>query len=417
MGILDFFKKRPESASVEAPPSTPPLEPIDVLKRRLLVAGEAVAIQASEALARRGAAGVNALGSALAEIENKVVAEAASRALIARGPAIAIPFLVLGVQDGRYEIAECYEKALKAIGPVKVSEGAIDWNAVREVVATISNKIVTSPDEFAQRLFCFKSLTLEFCSAIDKNCVVWRYPMSDGKDLDCKRAVTLLDSYLRTIGLKAKVAKIRRDDLDGDLVQCIFEILEVSAWRAQVEAERIEVRQRHEKWRQEREAEEQSKAERNAEQEARVRQWITLKDYGALKANWDIARAMLLQDLRSHTSYLAISAAEFLIRRGNERDIPELAHVVDVQYWFPRPRLSDITGVRSSWDIQMRNMEIQKENMEREMLELNGTKRVAELLLNCGHQGLAAAAKTWANMHGYTIRQESGPGYVRWGSM
>jgi hypothetical protein len=410
MGIFDLFKER-HLRRPSAAPSAPTLEPIEVLARRLLGADETAAIQASEALAERGEAGVNALGGALAQIENKVVAEATARALIARGPVRAIPFLVLGLEDGiqvgKYGVAECYEKALSALGPLKTPEGAIDWEAVRKVVGTISNSIVTSPDNFPQGRFSFKSLTVEFCSALDKNCVVWRYSMSNGKDLDCKRALALLDHDLMGIGLKAKVDKIRRDDLDGELVQCIFKVLEVNAWRAQVEAKAIDARRKREEERKQCEAQEQSRTEHKAEEEAKVRNWIDVKDYRALKANWEIARPIMLRDLRSRTSFRAISAAEFLIRRGDQRDVPELARVVEVPF---TSRFPNISGIRNSWDIQMQNMDTQ-------IHQVDGTTRIAEMLLNCGHQGLGEAAKTWASAHGYTIRRESGPGQVRWGSV
>ncbi len=61
---------------------------------------------------------------------------------------------------------------------------------------------------------------------------------------------------------------------------------------------------------------------------------------------------------------------------------------------------------------------IGKEEIIPELIEkLNtvGNKTTAEAYLNCGHSGLANAAKEWAWRHGYSISTGSGNAPVGWG--
>lgn len=105
--------------------------------------------------------------------------------------------------------------------------------------------------------------------------------------------------------------------------------------------------------------------------------WITLHNSSLLQSNWEITKRVLISDIISGNREAAEYAMETFIALGREEIVNPLISA----------------------------------------LNRHGTKAIAEVYLNCGHELLEQAAEDWAWNHGYYVVRSPGGGKVRWGSM
>ena len=106
-----------------------------------------------------------------------------------------------------------------------------------------------------------------------------------------------------------------------------------------------------------------------------IHSFVARKDGDALRRCWNITKDVLIKDVESNDYGIIENTLYTFIGIGKEEIIPELI----------------------------------------EKLNTKGGKTMAEAYLNCGHSGLANAAKDWARRHGYSISTGSGNAPVGWG--
>jgi len=103
--------------------------------------------------------------------------------------------------------------------------------------------------------------------------------------------------------------------------------------------------------------------------------WICISDGANLKTNWNKTTHVLLADMQSGNQRKIENAVYTFISLGREDIVPKLIDILDTQ----------------------------------------GTKEMAETYLNCGHDGLENAARSWASAHGYQISSRGNGGKAAWG--
>ena len=108
----------------------------------------------------------------------------------------------------------------------------------------------------------------------------------------------------------------------------------------------------------------------------RIHFWVGLRNSEKLKENWNTTKDVLLKDVKSYNCLTIENALYAFVAIGKEEIIPKLI----------------------------------------ETLNEKGDKAMAEAYLNCGHSGLAEAAREWVSSHGYSISTGSGKAPVGWGS-
>jgi hypothetical protein len=111
-------------------------------------------------------------------------------------------------------------------------------------------------------------------------------------------------------------------------------------------------------------------------EEEKVRFYVAKEDAGALLGIWDQTKRVLLKDLETNSTSCVEYAICVFVSLGNEEIIPVLI----------------------------------------DNLNKSDSKDVAEIYLNCGHDGLEHAAEEWATAHGYIISHSPGSPDAVWGS-
>ena len=107
-----------------------------------------------------------------------------------------------------------------------------------------------------------------------------------------------------------------------------------------------------------------------------VYSWISNGDGTSLKANWEMTTVVLLGDVRSRNQRKVEYAVYSFMSLGKDEIIRKLVDILNDE----------------------------------------GHKEMAEIYLNCGHDRLAKAARSWASAHGYQISTRQGSANIIWGT-
>jgi len=107
-----------------------------------------------------------------------------------------------------------------------------------------------------------------------------------------------------------------------------------------------------------------------------------------LREKWPETKRVLLDDVKRGDYSRKENALYAFMGIGNEEVIPQLIDILDDDH----PRITSSAFV------------------------YDGAKTIAEAFLNCGHEELDKAARSWAAQHGYTIHEGQGAAPVAWGS-
>jgi hypothetical protein len=104
--------------------------------------------------------------------------------------------------------------------------------------------------------------------------------------------------------------------------------------------------------------------------------WICTSDGDNLKAQWEKTTRVLLADVKSRNQWKIENAVYAFVSLGREEIVPKLISILTKQ----------------------------------------GDKEMAETYLNCGHDGLDKAARSWAAAHGYQVSTGAGTHKASWGT-
>jgi hypothetical protein len=111
-------------------------------------------------------------------------------------------------------------------------------------------------------------------------------------------------------------------------------------------------------------------------EEEKIAYFIAIKDEVGLHANWAVTKRVLLVNANSGDPYKVDIAVRVIMGLGQEDGVDVLINILDN----------------------------------------HGTKKIAEMYLNCGHPRLADAAGDWAFRHGYAMfTSGGGDAGVTWG--
>jgi HEAT repeat protein len=103
--------------------------------------------------------------------------------------------------------------------------------------------------------------------------------------------------------------------------------------------------------------------------------WIGKRDAQAINIAWEKNKQLLLADVKSGNRRKIENAVCTFVSLGKEEEVPALVRILNSQ----------------------------------------GNKQMAETYINCGHEGLAQAARSWAERHGYSISTGAGANKAGWG--